>query len=209
VTSDPGAGAGSPAGLLDERLSVLIDGLSRYGRVPGSGSVAAVVVAMSAAVVAMAARSSAEEWPEAGGAIAQAEALRRRTLPLVDADARALADAIALLEPPAEAAPDAQGERRDFELGLALALAADLPLSIVQIATDVAALAKTVAEFGSEDVRPDAVGAAVLAHGAARAAAHLVEINLATTEDDFRVLTARSLEAAAAEWAEQALATER
>ena len=157
MSSDHGAGTGPPAALVDERLSVLIDGLSRHGRVPGAGSVAAVVVAMSAAVVAMAARSSVEEWPDAGGAIAQAEALRRRTLPLVDADARALADAIALLEPPAETAPDAQGERRDFELGLALALAADVPLSIVQIAKDVAALAKTVAEFGSEDVRPDAV----------------------------------------------------
>jgi len=185
----------------------LIDGLARQGRVPGAGSVAAVMVAMSSAVVAMAARSSAEAWPDAGGAVAQAEALRRRALPLVDADARALGDAIALLEP----ATDSEGlehDRRDFELGLALALAADVPLSIVQIAADVAALAKDVAENGGAEVRPDAVGAAVLAHGAARAAAHLVEINLATSEDDFRVLAARSLEAAAGEWAEQALAVE-
>jgi formiminotetrahydrofolate cyclodeaminase len=206
VTDEPGTGA-RPPGLVDEPLSALIDGLARQGRVPGAGSVAAVMVAMSSAVVAMAARSSAEVWPEAGGAVAQAEALRRRALPLVDSDARALGDAIALLEPETHA-EGREGERRDFELGLALALAADVPLSIVQIATDVAALAKTVAESGSAEVRPDAVGAAVLAHGAARAAAHLVEINLATSEDDFRVLAARSLAEAAGEWAEQALAAE-
>jgi formiminotetrahydrofolate cyclodeaminase len=151
----------------------------------------------------MAARSSTESWQEARGAVAQAEALRRRAAPLGDADARALADAITLLEP-----EEREGDSRDFELGLALATAAEVPLSIVQVATDVAALAKVVAENGRSEVRPDAIGAALLAHGAARAAGHLVEINLATTEDDFRVLAARSLVAAAASWADQALALE-
>jgi formiminotetrahydrofolate cyclodeaminase len=151
----------------------------------------------------MAARSSVGAWPEARGAVAQAEALRRRVAPLADADAQALADAITLLEP-------AKPERaaRDYELGLALAHAAEVPLSIVQVAVDVAALAKAVAENGRSEVRADAVGAALLADGAARAAAHLVEINLATTEDDFRVLAARSLAAAASSWAEQAVALE-
>jgi formiminotetrahydrofolate cyclodeaminase len=203
VSDEPGAVSSRPSGIVEERLSTLIDDLARYGRVPGAGSVAAISVAMSAAVVAMAARRSAEVWPEAGGAVAQAEALRRRALPLVDSDARALADALELLEPPAQEA--AQSDRRDFELGLALATAADVPLSIVQVAADVAALARSVAESGSAEVRPDVAGAAVLAHGAARAAAHLVEINLATTEDDFRVLAAHSLAAAAGEWADQAL----
>ena len=201
--TDAGPPSGAARAFHDEPLAVLLDELARDSRVPGAGSVSAAVVSMAAAVVAMAARSSAETWQEARGAVAQAEALRRRVAPLADDDARALADAIALLEP-----REGERESRDFELGLALATAADVPLSIVQVAVDVAALAKTVAENGRSEVRPDAVGAALLAHGAARAAAHLVEINLATTEDDFRVLAARSLVAAAASWAEQAAATE-
>jgi formiminotetrahydrofolate cyclodeaminase len=203
-----GAPSGRPRAFLEEPLSALIDDLAREGRVPGAGSVAAALLGMASAVVAMAARASRNTWREAGGAVAQAEALRRRALPLADADARALADAIALLQPvetAPETEPEASGER-DFELGLALANAADVPLAIVQVAADVAALAHTVAENGSVEVRPDAVGAAVLADGAGRAAAHLVEINLSTTEDDFRVLAARSLAAAASSWAEQALA---
>jgi formiminotetrahydrofolate cyclodeaminase len=199
VTDAAGPPAGPVRALHDEPLAVLLDELAQDHRVPGAGSVSAVVVGMAAAVVAMAARGSVDTWPDARGAVAQAEALRRRVAPLADDDARALTDAIALLEP-----SESDAGKRDFELGLALATAADVPLSIVQVAVDVAALAKAVAENGRSDIRPDAVGAALLAHGAARAAAHLVEINLATTEDDFRVLAARSLVAAAASWAEQA-----
>jgi formiminotetrahydrofolate cyclodeaminase len=204
VTDAAGPSAGRLRALHDEPIGALLDELARESRVPGAGSVSAVVVSMAAAIVAMAARGSTEIWKEARGAVAQAEALRRRVAPLADADARALGDAIALLEP-----DEREGPRgRDFELGLALANAADVPLSIVQVATDVAALAKAVAEHGRLELRPDAVGAAFLAHGAARAAAHLVEINLATTEEDVRVLTARSLVAAAASWAEQAATLE-
>ena len=190
--------------LLEAPVGALIDELARHGRIPGAGSVSAVVVAMAAAVVAMAARAAADSWTDAKGAVAQAEALRRRALPLADADARALADALSLLG--AEDAREPAGEeRRDFALGSALATAAEVPLSIVQVAADVAALAHAVAEEGRAELQPDAVGAAVLAAGAAQAAAHLVEINLTTTEDDFRVLAARSLAAAARSWAERAL----
>ncbi|MBD0329048.1 MAG: cyclodeaminase/cyclohydrolase family protein [Thermoleophilia bacterium] len=190
--------------LLQAPVGALIDELAADGRVPGAGSVAAVVAAMAAAVVAMAARAAAGSWSDAKGAVAQAEALRRRALPLADADAHALADALALLAlGQGDDAPAA--EQRDFALGKALATAAEVPLAIVQVAADVAALAADVAEHGRADLQPDAVGAAVLAAGAARAAAHLVYHNLATTDDDFRVLAARSLAAAAGAWAEQAL----
>ena len=205
MSEHAGAPPAHPRLILEESLSALIDELARDARVPGAGSVAAVVVGMAAAIVGMVARRSAETWPEARGAVAQAEALRRRSLPLADADARALADAIALLQPQDGERADGE-ERRNFELGVALVHAAEVPLSIVQVATDVAALAHTVASHAEGEVRPDAVGAAVLAHGAARAAAYLVEINLATTDDDFRVLAARSLAAAAESWADQALA---
>jgi formiminotetrahydrofolate cyclodeaminase len=189
--------AGSPAdpirALEGEPLSALLDELAASGRVPGAGSVAAIVVGMAAAIVARAARGSADVWADAGGAVAQAEALRKRAAPLAELDARAFAQAVELLEP----AEREERGRGNFELGLALSNAADVPLSIVQVAVDVAELAKAVAEQGRSEFRPDAVGAALLAAGAARAAAHLVEINLATLEGDERLSRARTAATAA------------
>ena len=165
----------SPRALLDE----LIAG---EAPAPGSGVAAAVVAAIAASIVGDAARSSNE-----AGAAAQAGKLGRRALPLAEADERAFLKATELL---AESAGD-------FELGRALERAAEVPLQIAALAADVAALASHVAEKGDPSVRADAVGAAFLAEGAARTAAHLVEINLGTRADDPRVRSARALVAAA------------
>jgi formiminotetrahydrofolate cyclodeaminase len=152
---------------------------------------------MAAALTAMAARRSTNVWAEAPGAVAQAEQLRRRAAPLAEATADAYAEAAGMLE-------DARG--RDHELGLALSRAAEVPLLIAQLAADVAALAKDVAECGDPAVRADATAAALLAQAAARSAAHLVEINLGAGAEDLRVLSAQSLAAAASAWADAAVA---
>lgn len=188
--------------LLELRLDELLEDLASDSPVPRSGSVAALVVAMAAAVVAMAARSS-RGWPDSLGTIAQAETLRARAATLVEADALALADARELLA--GEGAFEARD--RDRLLGDALARAALVPLRIAQVASDVAALAYVAAEHAGES-RPDAAAAAALAHGAARAAAHLVEINLAASSDDGRAASARLFVAAAAASAEAALSVE-
>ncbi|HSL64783.1 MAG TPA: cyclodeaminase/cyclohydrolase family protein [Gaiellaceae bacterium] len=184
--------------LGERRLEELLDAIAEDTLVPASGSVAGVVVAMAAALTAMAARRSSGTWAQAGGAVAQAEALRRRATPLAQEDAEAYLEAVARLEQRASG--------RDAELGRALARAAEVPLLIAQVAADVAALAKEVAESGDPAVRGDATGAALLAQAAARAAAHLVEINLAAGPGDLRVLSANSLAAAASAWADAALA---
>ena len=188
------------AGQLGERrLEELLDAIAEDTLVPASGSVAGVVVAMAAALTAMAARRSLGSWAEAGGAVAQAEALRRRATPLAQEDAEAYLEAVARLE--------RREPGHDAELGLALARAAEVPLLIAQVAADVAALAKEVAECGDPSVRGDATGAALLAQAAARAAAHLVEINLGSGPGDLRVLSANSLATAASAWADAALAS--
>jgi hypothetical protein len=56
-------------------------------------------------------------------------------------------------------------------------------------------------------VRADATAGAFLAHGAARAAAHLVEINLGVRQRDERLLQAQRLAADAAAAAARSLAT--
>ena len=73
---------------------------------------------------------------------------------------------------------------------------------------DVASLAAVVAERGEQALRADAVAGALLAQGAARAAATLVEVNLGTTSlGPPRDTQARDLAGAAAAAADRAQAT--
>ena len=187
--------------FLSSRLDAFLDELAAERPAPGGGSAAAIAVAMGASLVAMAARLSRGTWSEAGGAVAQAAALRARLAPLAHADAEVYEEALRALEAPAELKP----EMRDRVLGEALWRAADVPLAIAEAGADVAALAAAVAERGDPSVRGDAAAGALLAEAGARAAANLVAINLGATARDPRVVRARSLVAAATASARPAL----
>jgi methenyltetrahydrofolate cyclohydrolase len=188
--------------LLDLRVREFLDEVAAEGRTPGGGSVAALVTAIAAALLAKVARMSGETWPEAAGIIAQAERLRDRATPLAQADAEQYEAALRARA----ASGDEQGERRDFALGQAYAKAAEPPLEIVRTATDVAQLALAVAENGNPGLRADAVIAAVLAAAAASAGAELVAVNLTASASDPRVLEAAKLAKEAARAAETARA---
>ena len=175
--------------MFSSTVEELLDQLGRATPVPGAGPAAALVTAVSAALAAMAARSSRDTWAEAGAAVAQAEALRARAVTLAREDAEALEAYLAARNDSGEARPDA----RDFRLGTALDRAADVPLAIAEAACDAVLLAAEVAARCEGDVRADAASAALLAEGAARAAAHLVEVNLAAGPDDARVARAHEL----------------
>ncbi len=185
-----------PGKLLELRLDELLESLAGDTPAPGSGSVAALVVAAAAALVAKAARRS-PDWQDGPGIAAQAEMLRLRAAELVDVDAIVLAEARALL------AGDGSGDG-DHALGGALGRAAEIPLQIGQLAADIGALAAVAAEHGG-DSHADAAAAAALAAGAALAAAHLVEINLGVVQGDERTAVARAFASWAAASAEQAL----
>jgi formiminotetrahydrofolate cyclodeaminase len=174
--------------FLPLRLEELLDRLAADEPVPGSGSTAALVLAMAASLVAKAARRSAADWPDASGAAAQALSLRKRAVELAGEDARAYAEALDRL---------GRREGADHLLAGALEQAADVPLRIARAAADVAALAAEVRERCDQSVRPDVIGAATLAAGAAQAAARLIEGNLGAAQDDPRLLEAnRHAEAA-------------
>jgi methenyltetrahydrofolate cyclohydrolase len=179
----------------------LLDELARGTRVPGAGPAAALVTAAAAALAAMAARCSRDSWDESGGVVAQAESLRARAGKLAQEDA----DALQAFLTARHAADEPRRAARDFNLGQALDRAADVPLAIAETACDVAQLAAHVADRCEGDVRADAVAAAALAHGAARAAAHLVEVNLAAAEGDPRIARARDLVRAAGAAADEAV----
>jgi len=177
------------AELLDLSIREFAEQLANGRTAAGGGSAAAVVLAISAGLAGMAARASRDAWEGAPGAMAQADALRARVLPLVEADAEVYAEALETLRTRDELEP---GER-DEAICQALSRAAEVPLAIAEAGYDVAELATAIAELGGEEVRGDAAVAAVLAAAGARAAANLVEINLAAARDDERVARARLL----------------
>ena len=169
---------------LGDWLAALADG----GPAPGAGSAAAVAAAAAASLVGMTGRLSTETWPEARGVAVQADVLRDRLAALAQRDADTYARSLHRLEHPEEIPP----ERRDYELGAALAEAAATPLAIAGAAADVAVLAAEAAARAEPRVQADAEAALALAAAAAQSAARLVEINLAALKDDVRVQEARS-----------------
>ncbi|MGI9111310.1 MAG: cyclodeaminase/cyclohydrolase family protein [Gaiellaceae bacterium] len=176
--------------MLGLRLDEFLDALAARGPVPAAGAAAAVCAAMAGSLVAMAARTS-PDWEESGGVAAQAEALRARVTPLALADSEAYADVLAAL------ASTGGGRRPD--LAAALRRASEVPLAIAEAAADTATLAAHAAPRCNASVRGEALVAVVLAEAAARAAARLVEINLAAaTHDPHHERARRALDEAAA-----------
>jgi methenyltetrahydrofolate cyclohydrolase len=186
---------------FDETLAGFVESIAAETPAPGGGSVAAVATTMAAALAAMAARFSREHWDGAGGAVAQAEALRVRAAPLAREDAEAYEAVLQAMRTPKDIEP----EVRDTLIGETLSRAAEVPLRIAETAADVADLGAAVAENGNPNLRGDAAAAALLAEAATRVAANLVEINLATTEADERITRARRLATAARAAAERAV----
>jgi methenyltetrahydrofolate cyclohydrolase len=191
--------------LLDAPIRGLLESLASDDPAPASGSAAALVVAMAAALVLKVARAS-DDWSDRAAVIAQGDRLLRRTMPLAQSDAEAYEEALAVLRLPDEL----ETEVRDMAIGQVFARAAEIPLVIAEAGADVACLAEAAAESGTPDRRVDAVCAALLAGAATRVAANLVAVNLIVSPKDERVLRARAVAEvaeAAARNASEAIAT--
>lgn len=185
---------------LDLRLGDFLERLGTGHPAPGSGSASALTVAFAAGLVAMVARRSADCWEDSGGVAAQALSLQVRAAPLALADAQVWEQALEALE-----TTGGDASRPNGDLEQKLDLSAAVPLQIAEAAADTASLAALAAEFGEGAYRPDAAAAAVLAAAGARAAAHLVAVNLTVQEGDDRLLRARASEETAADAAARAL----
>ena len=181
----------APLDFSSQNVGDFCDTISSETSAPGGGSVAAVVGAMGASLTAMAARFSKEQWEDAAGAVAQAEALKARLLPLADEDARAYETVLLALRMPRDV--DVDDDVRDAAIGDALSRATDVPLAIAEASLDVATLACELAERGNPNLHGDAAAAVFLSEAAVRTCANLVEINLATQEGDERLDRAREL----------------
>ena len=140
----------------------------------------------------MVARCSRDSWDEAAGVAAQAQAIRDRAVVLAHTDGKVWEDALAALR---DAGAGAEGDaRRDFQLEQKLERAAAAPLEIAALGADTATLAALAGQRGEGTYRADAAAAAALAAGGARAAAHLVRVNLGVRAEDPRLARALASE---------------
>jgi formiminotetrahydrofolate cyclodeaminase len=183
---------------LIEGTSALSEELAAGGAEPPGGAIAGLVAAWSASLVAAAADRSRAEWEGAGGARAQARALRARAIKLAEHGARAHTEALQTLEGVRSGSSSASEDARDWEVGRAVQEAAEAPFQLAACGLDIAQLAQMTATHAVGDVQADAVVAAQLAAAAAAAGAHLVAINLVVGGDSGPAKAARELARAAA-----------
>ena len=107
----------------------------------------------------------------------EAKQLRRRLLELGESDAEAYAPVIEAMRMP-EHHP-----QRTEKLETARSKAAKIPLETAEASARVAELAAETARTGNQHLTGDSITGALLAEGASRAAARLVEINLPGRDD--------------------------
>lgn len=160
--------------FLDQPVGQFLDQVAAHTSAPGGGGAAAITAALAAGLVAMAARFSAAQLPDADDLAARADQLRCRAAQLVDEDAQAygaVLDAFAL--------PRDKAGERDRRIRDALERAAAVPLQMTEIAAQAAVMAARVAGAGNPNLRGDSMSAAILAAASARSAACLVDINVA------------------------------
>jgi formiminotetrahydrofolate cyclodeaminase len=173
----------SSGAFADQSLHDLLDEVAAQRPAPGGGCSAAWAGAFGASLVEMAANFTLARPKYAGvhhrmaDVRREAKILRRRLLELGEADADAYEPVIAAMRMP-ERHP-----RREHKLEAARSNAAEVPLETAEAAARVAELAAETAKVGNVHLMGDSVTGATIAEGASRAAARLVEINLAGSGD--------------------------
>ena len=173
--------------LLDLTLADFLTRVAEPTPAPGAGAVSAAVVALAAGLAAMSAGLSTRRLPEAGDLAARALELQERARPLGQRDGEAYAGVLEAQRLPADH-PD-----RPEALRAALSEATDVPLEIATIGAAVLDIAADVVRRGNPNLRGDALTACLMAQGAVRSAAVLVELNLADDPEDPRRKQAAAL----------------
>lgn len=169
-----GSANGVPGDYLDLRLAEFLDEVAGGGPAPGAGSVAPVMVALAAGLVARAGGQGGQSRKgRAKDAVTRAEEIRGLVAPLAHADADAYMRVTALAQDPS----------REDALHEALSDACEVPLAVARYAAEVAGLAAHLARRGDLGLRGEVMTAAALAEAAARVAAMLVRLSLSDRED--------------------------
>jgi methenyltetrahydrofolate cyclohydrolase len=184
--------------LSDLPLSQVLDRLAEKTPAPGAGSTAALVCGLAAALLEMAAAFDSSPMGSACGV--RAGALRERALELAERELESYAPVLEALRLPSS------DSERATRLASALAAASTAPLAIASVGAQLAGIAAETVDGVSDQLVGEAVVASELAEGACRAAARLVEINLAGAAGDPRLTEVAVLVRSAAESRAETLA---
>jgi formiminotetrahydrofolate cyclodeaminase len=172
--------------LADRPFKDLLEDVAAERAAPGGGCSAAWSCALAAGLVEMSAAFTvaqpryAERHPRMTEIQARAHDLRARVMVIAEEELHAYEPVLDALRLPAD------DPGRPERLDAALSAAARSPLAVAQAAAEVAELAAEAARTGNLHLQGDAVTGALLAEAACRAAARLVEINLARRPGDGR-----------------------
>jgi methenyltetrahydrofolate cyclohydrolase len=169
--------AGVTGPLANERLDVLLQRVATADASPGAGPTIAWTCAMAAGLAEMVCAVELRKDPAARRD--RAAELRGRALELAEADVAAYSAVMAVVARRDE--PGHGGRLRE-----AMSHAAQPPLEIAETAAEVTRLAADCTAYARGGVRGEALTAAVLGETAVRAAAAVVEMNLAGARDDPR-----------------------
>jgi methenyltetrahydrofolate cyclohydrolase len=184
--------------LSDLPMSQVLDRLAEKTPGPGAGSTAALVCSLAAALLEMTA--AFDTTPMGSASAVRAGALRDRALELAERERESYEPVLDALRLP-RSDPD-----RETRLASALAAASTAPLAIASVGAQLAGIAAETVDGVSDQLVGEAVVAAELAEGACRAAARLVQINLAAVPADPRLTEVAGLVTAAAEARAETLA---
>jgi formiminotetrahydrofolate cyclodeaminase len=166
---------------------VFLDALASADPAPGGGSAAAFAGAMSAALVAMVARTTIGKKKYVGveeemqALILQAETLRTSLTLAVSQDADAFEAVMAAYRLPKETIREQ--DARQQAVKQATLRAAQVPLEVIEQLVQVLELAEVVAARGNLNAITDAASGAELAQAAIRSASLNVRVNLSGLED--------------------------
>jgi formiminotetrahydrofolate cyclodeaminase len=185
-------------GIEDDAVGRYLADLASAAPAPGGGSAAALAAALGAALVAMTCRvtdkhaGGASEGRPLGELAEEADGLRHRLTALANDDARAYSGVIAARRRPAP--------ERGTAVQDALKRATEVPERLAAESRTVLALCERIAPCARASTLSDLGVAAILAHGALRAAALTARMNLTGIDDrDFTGETTRRLDALVAE----------
>jgi formiminotetrahydrofolate cyclodeaminase len=175
--------------MLEEKsMQSFLDELASPSATPGGGSAAAIMGAMSAALVSMVCnltigRKNYESVePELKSVLRRSEDLRRRLADMVRADIEAFNQVMGAYGLPK--ASETEKQARSEKIQDALKLATEVPLDCARACAELIGLSKTAAEKGNRNVVSDA-GVAVLAgYAALKSAALNVYVNTGAIKDD-------------------------
>lgn len=172
--------------LTDLKVETLLERVGSKEPVPGGGSCSALAGALAASLVQMVAYLSGEEH---GDVIDQAQVLVDRLSHLAERDTEAFQAVMVAYKLPKQGEEGKRFRRVAIQSGLKMAT--EVPLQVMNVATDVLVLAKKMAVHGNANAISDAGVAGLFAAAACRGAAYNVLINLPGLTDPEFVSEAR------------------